>query len=293
MYLMLYNINTNNTNINISISTKLMEESDVYEGLVYITSKIVTVAIFIISWAIRTAQLCYATYPEITLIMMSFVGIYMAYRMSVRIVKSYFNMVWLMVKAVMFLVAVITCLVIYVRGSNFLDHDVPYLQGLLQSYQHLSISDVIRNEMNNYMFKSFMGQFGGNYETEGGGTRGGTRDGTSARSRAGTGSRAGTRSNTRSKKSKTNKKSNRKPKSATNENLGQKFQKDAKKVLNEYGIEVDDDYLNYMNEHFNGEDDSGNTGGFGEQFMNQLGDTLDGFGIDMNQMNDFIGRFNG
>lgn len=251
-----------------------MEDSGTYETLVYVTSKAVTLLIFVISWFISSLQLCYSYYPQLTLMVMTLVMGYLGYRMMIRIIRSYLRMLWRLLKLLLFLVTVGLCFVVYIRGNNFFDHDVPYLQKVFNDYSQGSINEIIQNELNKYMFKSFMNQFIPPFGDE---SREDYQD-------------YDAKSQKRSKSS--TGKSNKKKSTRRKNNKGKKFQKEAKKVMNEYGIEIDESYLDYMNEHFNPDSHGKGDGSFGEKFANNIGDTLDDLGIDLNQVNDFIGRIN-
>lgn len=208
-----------------------------YDIFIAGSSFIVTTLVFVMSNAIAITQYGMAEYPQLTTWILGLVGIYSFYRLSVRLVKYWISTFIMFIKMIIMMITIGLACTVYLRGNKFINQDIPYFKSVIDSYDGESLGEYVKNEIHNLMFDSFIGQFNP-FKDENHGTK--------------------------SQNKKTAKQSR------------DKFQKNAKKVMNDYGIEIDDSYLDYMNQQASKHDD--------RDFMDHLDETLNDLGIDLNDL---------
>ncbi|EGV60535.1 hypothetical protein PSN45_001705 [Yamadazyma tenuis] len=212
----------------------------IVEMLVRVASILMTTTIFVISNTITIVQYSNAEYPQITQPILALVGLYVSYRFTKRIITSWLNMVVFMVKMFLLLITIIVGLAAYLRGERFFSQDIPFLQQAIQEYNGEAIQEFVGAKMNQAMFSNLFSSFGDSEPEK--------------------------KTKTKTKKPKVDK--------------GKKFQKKAKRVMKEHGIEIDSSYLDYLNENL----------GYGgdENILDNVGAALDGLGLDVSG---FMDRF--
>lgn len=265
-----------------------MDADTVYELMVYGALKAVTTLVLLLQYVVTALTVCHSLYPQLTRAGLSLISAYLAYKLIVKSVRSYLRMVWFLVKVVGAVLMVGATLAVYVRGSSFVDHDIPFFQGAMGRYWNGggTVGEFFNREMNRYVMSSFLsglGTGGQNGRGPGGDSRGqaNARPARSTRSKSGSKSTKNGPKSNKSGTKKNTKKSGGKPKSG-GKSGGSRGGSGSK---NEYGIEIDDSYLDYLNQQMNGGGDGDNI-----NLGDAIGDAMDGLGIDMDLVNDFIGR---
>lgn len=239
-----------------------------YDTITTICSHLVTFLVFLIGNSISIVEYCNNTFPKATHICLQLFAIYVAYRIAKRIVTSWINMILFVLKFILFTVAVIFALTIYLRGTKFVEQDIPFLQNLIERFNSGEMR-YLMNNLSSMFYNSFLSSMLGlksqHWES--------FTDGFSDKQEY---------------SQKNSKRKSTKGKYKNKKDKGKQFEKDAINMLNDYGIEIDEGYLDYINENFGFQENKENVG----NFMDNLNGALNGLGIDMNHVADFVDRFN-
>lgn len=173
-------------------------------------------------------------------------------------------MIWFVVKFIMFSVAVVFALTVYLRGAKFVEQDIPFLQSIIEKFNTGEMSTLMHN-LSSLLYNTVLSGILGfksqpwSHFTD-------------------------SFTDKQESKPKTRKRNKHKKQ----KDQGKQFEQDAIDMLSNYGIEVDESYLEYINENFGFQDNKENVG----KFMESVNGALSGIGIDVNQMADFMDRFN-
>lgn len=210
--------------------------ADTQEIVNRIGSIIITTVIFIVGNTLNILQYCSKTYPSATQIALGIIGVYLTYKFTVKIIKSWINMMLMIIRLFLLCLTIALVIGVYLRGSIFFQQDLPYFGNVMKdSYDNgTPLRDQITNGINRYVFGSFFSNMDSESFTP--------------------------------------------PTGKTKKD----FKKNSKKFMNEYGIEIDESYFDYMNEHFNPDADNEFQEKIGN-FAKNVGDMLEDVGIDVGQ----------
>lgn len=88
----------------------------------------VTIVVAILRNSINLFEYSYHAYPQFTMVIMSIIGAYIVYKMTVRMLRMWVNLLLTIVKALLMLVFILVCCAVYLRGWKFFTQDLQFLK---------------------------------------------------------------------------------------------------------------------------------------------------------------------
>lgn len=215
--------------------------------------------IFSLSTTIALVQYSFNQYPEASRVVLIILAVYIGYLFIVQIVKSGIRLIWFLVRMTVYLIILLTVLAVYFRGTRFFTNDMSLVYDLGANYKGENVMDYMMQRMQNFAVDSIFRLNGLDFPTS------------NEKPKESGESKQTENIKPRKPRQKPIQKPNKQANKESAKQAASNFQVNALKAFKDYGIDVDDEFLELMNEQYAKYADSNDL----NQFLNNLMDGYD------------------